>query len=73
MAEYKIEGLEAFNEKIRKLSASITPKSLLTGAYVLEKYAKMLAPVDTGFLRSSGESHVTDRGAELVFHANYAV
>jgi HK97 gp10 family phage protein len=45
---------------------------MLAGALVLLKYSMDNAPVETGFLKNSGESHETEKGAEMIFHTDYA-
>jgi len=66
--------LENSTAKLQKQLQSLkglTPHALLAGAFVLERYAKENAPVDTGFLRESIFSRQTEQGAEVVVGANY--
>jgi HK97 gp10 family phage protein len=66
-----IPGLDAVVRQLNSLKG-LTPHSVLAGALVLQKYSMENAPVLTGFLKNSAESHETGDGAELEFHANYA-
>lgn len=67
-----LPGLDKLVAQLNSLKG-ITPHSMLAGALTLQKYAQENAPVLTGFLRNSPESHETSEGAELEFHAEYAV
>lgn len=70
-----IKGLDELISKLHALKGlSEHPKSLLAGAYVIERHAKEDGhiPVKTGFLRNSGESRQTDKGAEVAWMANYS-
>jgi len=68
-----IEGLAHLNEQLKALKGIKTAKSLMAGLMVLQKKSQELAPVRTGYLRSSPETHaVGDNGAETVWNTDYS-
>lgn len=69
----KVIGLDKLSNKFRNLKGIKPNKSLLAGAYVLQRYSMQNAPVDTGFLRSSHHSEETEKGAEMEVSAHYAI
>lgn len=69
MAE--IEGLQKLITQLKKIK-NVNKKSLLAGAYTLQRYSQENAPVKTGFLRNSHEARENRDGAELAVKANYA-
>lgn len=66
-----IQGLDTLVRQLNSIK-KVSPHAILAGALTLQKYAQENAPVLTGFLRGSPESHETSSGAEVEFHANYA-
>lgn len=69
----EVKGLKELNEKLEKLAGIKSKKSLLAGAYLLQKYSMENAPVKTGFLRESHESTETENGAEMIVNAEYGI
>ena len=67
----KIRGLRELTRKLRKISG-IRPQVVRPGAAVIVHYGKQNAPVDTGYLRSSGFDRDADYGADVVFGAPYS-
>ena len=68
----EIKGLKELLKNFGNLKELNTSKSLLKGAYTLQKYSMENSPVKTGFLRQSHESIETGEGAEMHVNANYA-
>jgi HK97 gp10 family phage protein len=68
----EVEGLKELIASLEKIKGSNLNKALLKGAFVLQRASMKNAPVKTGFLRQSHESHETEQGAEMVVNANYA-
>jgi len=67
----KIEGLDKLVAQLNRIK-NVSPHALLAGAFVLLKYAMENAPVDTGFLRNSGEAVQDSDSAFVIFHALYS-
>lgn len=67
-----IKGLDKLNKQLSEIK-NISPKSILAGAFTLQRYSMENAPVKTGFLRESHESVETPEGAEMRVNANYSV
>lgn len=68
----EIKGMKELLEQIEKIKGIKTNTALLAGAMKLQEKSQLNAPVKTGYLRSSAESHETDKGAELVYGAEYS-
>lgn len=76
--QIKIEGQEKLNRLARNATKvnikSITDGVLLKAVYLVERYAKKITPVDTGFLRSSIRLIDSRKGFKrLGPNADYAV
>ena len=65
------DSFEKFKKALRSLENSTSSKSLLAGAFTLQKFSMENAPVKTGFLRNSHGSREVGDGAEMYVAANY--
>lgn len=72
----EIKGMDELNAKLKKLSESlrgdVIGQSLEAGAKIIEGYAKVEVPVDTGFLRSTIQSGRQGDVAYVSASAEYA-
>jgi HK97 gp10 family phage protein len=70
----KVKGLDELQDKLRKLKGiKDDPDALLAGGYVLERESKINAPVETGFLKSTGQTRKDKKGIVVIFSALYAL
>jgi HK97 gp10 family phage protein len=82
MTNIQVIGEDELRAKLKSLSTAIATdgieQAVLAGAYVVEAAAKLKAPVDTGFLRSSIQASIlnsTRSSAEAIVAAQalYAI
>jgi HK97 gp10 family phage protein len=68
-----IIGLDKLQKQLSEIPGILENKhALLMGAFVLQRFSMINAPVKTGFLRGSMISRETDKGAEMEVGAEYA-
>jgi hypothetical protein len=66
-------GLSKVLSQLSNLKGLNLEKIGMAGAYKLLAESQKLAPVDSGFLRSSGNVEgIPDKGANVVYSANYS-
>ena len=70
-----IDNLDNLHDKFKKapyIAGAETQKALVNGGHILERQAKIKAPVDTGYLRSNIVTQVKTLQVEVISRADYS-